>query len=74
MSRRSAGNGAIYELARIIDSFRRELPEDKLTFNVGLVGGGATAELDPDRIRLAGDRQDQHHRRDRRRPRRPSRH
>ena len=40
----SAGNGAIYELARIIDTFRRELPEDKLTFNVGLVGGGATAE------------------------------
>ena len=23
--------------------FRRELPEDKLTFNVGLIGGGATA-------------------------------
>src|SRR3954452_13366629 len=34
-----AGNyGAIYELARIIDEFRRELPEDKLTYNVGLVG------------------------------------
>lgn len=48
----SAGNGAIYELARIIDQFRRELPEDKLTFNVGLVGGGATAKLDDDRIRL----------------------
>jgi glutamate carboxypeptidase len=48
----SAGNGAIYELARIIDSFRRELPEDKLTFNVGLVGGGQTAKLDEGRIRL----------------------
>ncbi len=47
-----SGNGAIYELARIIDSFRSELPEDKLTFNVGLVGGGATAKLDEDRIRL----------------------
>ena len=47
-----AGNGAIYELARIIDTFRRELPEDKLTFNVGLVGGGATARLDEGRIRL----------------------
>ena len=47
-----AGNGAIYELARIIDTFRRELPEDKLTFNVGLVGGGATAKLDEGRIRL----------------------
>jgi len=46
------GNGAIYELARIIDTFRRELPEDKLTFNVGLLGGGATAKLDGGRIRL----------------------
>ncbi len=48
-----SGSGAIYELARIIDSFRRELPEDKLTFNVGLIGGGATAELDSGRIRVA---------------------
>ena len=30
------------KLARIIDAFRRELREDKLTFNVGLIGGGAT--------------------------------
>jgi glutamate carboxypeptidase len=44
--------GAIYELARIVDAFRRELPEDKLTFNVGLVGGGATASMDAGRIRL----------------------
>jgi len=44
--------GAIYELARIIDQFRRELPEDKLTYNVGLVGGGQTATLDEGRIRL----------------------
>jgi glutamate carboxypeptidase len=48
-----AGNyGAIYELARIIDQFRRELPEDKLTYNVGLVGGGQTAKMDEGRIRL----------------------
>jgi len=47
-----AGDGAIYELARIIDTFRRELPQDKLTFNVGLIGGGATARLDEGRIRL----------------------
>jgi glutamate carboxypeptidase len=44
--------GAIYELARIIDQFRRELPEDKLTYNVGLIGGGQTAELDAEKIRL----------------------
>ena len=48
-----AGNyGAIYELARIIDQFRRELPEDKLTYNVGLVGGGQTASLDGGKIRV----------------------
>jgi glutamate carboxypeptidase len=47
------GNGAIYELTRILDAFRRELREDKLTYSVGLVGGGATAELDKDRIRMA---------------------
>ena len=46
------GYGAIYELARIIDQFRRELPEDKLTYNVGLVGGGQTVALDPGKIRL----------------------
>jgi glutamate carboxypeptidase len=46
------GNGAIYELTRILDAFRRELREDKLTYSVGLIGGGATAELDKDRIRI----------------------
>ena len=43
--------GAIYDLARIIDEFRRELPEDKLTYNVGLVAGGQTATLDAGKIR-----------------------
>ena len=44
--------GAIYELARIIDAFRRELPDDRLTYNVGLVGGGQSADLDKGRIRI----------------------
>jgi glutamate carboxypeptidase len=44
--------GAIYELARIIDAFRRELPDDKLTYNVGLVGGGQSAKLDEGKIRV----------------------
>ncbi len=44
--------GANFELARIIDAFRRDLGEDKLTYNVGMVGGGATAEMDQGRIRL----------------------
>ena len=44
--------GAIYELARIIDQFRRELPEERLTYNVGLIGGGQSAAMDAGRIRL----------------------
>ncbi len=45
------GFGAIYELARILDEFRRELPEENLTYNVGLVTGGATAELEDDTLK-----------------------
>ncbi|HEX9965036.1 MAG TPA: M20/M25/M40 family metallo-hydrolase [Allosphingosinicella sp.] len=45
------GNGAIYELARILAAFRAEVPEPNLTFNVGLVVGGTTAGLDKDLIR-----------------------
>lgn len=41
------GYGAIYELARILDSFRRDLPEANLTFNVGVMAGGTPAGLDP---------------------------
>lgn len=39
------GYGAVYELARILDAFRTELPEPGLTFNVGLVLGGSTAQM-----------------------------
>lgn len=39
------GDGAIYALADIISDFRTELPEPNLTFNVGLVLGGAEAVL-----------------------------
>lgn len=42
------GYGAIYELARILDSFRRELREDGLTYSVGIVLGGATANSNSD--------------------------
>jgi glutamate carboxypeptidase len=45
------GDGAIYELTRIISRFRNELPEANLTFNVGLITGGTDAALDPDGIR-----------------------
>lgn len=39
------GYGAVYELARILDQFRTQLPEKGLTFNAGLVLGGSTASL-----------------------------
>lgn len=42
----SAGDGAIYALAKTIAAFRTELPETNLTFNVGLIAGGAEAALD----------------------------
>jgi glutamate carboxypeptidase len=42
------GFGAIYELARILDAFRKELPEEGLTYNVGLILGGATAQMNAD--------------------------
>jgi glutamate carboxypeptidase len=48
-----AGNGAIYELARIIDRFRRDLPEANLTYNVGLIAGGATETSDAEGIRAS---------------------
>jgi glutamate carboxypeptidase len=40
------GYGAIYELARILDAFRTQLPEPYLTYNVGLVLGGTAINLD----------------------------
>jgi glutamate carboxypeptidase len=42
------GYGAIYELSRILDAFRRDLPEDGLTYSVGLILGGGTAQLNQD--------------------------
>ena len=42
------GYGAIYELTRILDAFRNQLPEEGLTYNVGLILGGATAEINHD--------------------------
>jgi glutamate carboxypeptidase len=44
------GDGAVYELARILDAFRKELREPGLTYNVGLVLGGATATMNANGI------------------------
>ena len=41
------GYGANYELVRILDAFRRELPEPNLTVNAGLMVGGTPATLEP---------------------------
>jgi glutamate carboxypeptidase len=46
------GCGAIYEMARILDAFRRELPEPNLTYNVGVVAGGTPAAIDADGFRV----------------------
>ena len=46
-----AGDGAIYELARIVATFRKDLPEPNLTFNVGLIAGGQSAAFDADGVR-----------------------
>src|SRR5271165_504317 len=44
------GYGAIYELTRILDAFRTQLPEQYLTFNVGMVLGGTSVHIDKDGI------------------------
>ncbi len=47
----TSGDGAIYEMARILSRFRSELPEPNLTFNVGMIVGGSSAELDDQLVR-----------------------
>ncbi len=54
----SMGDGAIFELARIISAFRNELPEPNLTFNVGLVGGGQEATFDASKSRVSASGKD----------------
>jgi len=40
---KNTGSGAIYEAARILNQFHNELQEEYLTFNPGMITGGATA-------------------------------
>jgi glutamate carboxypeptidase len=47
------GDGAINELTRILAAFRKELPEQNLTFNTGLIAGGTTAAFDAAGIRAS---------------------
>ena len=39
-------------MARILDAFRRELPEPNLTFNVGVIAGGTPAAIDEQGFRV----------------------
>jgi glutamate carboxypeptidase len=45
------GDGAIFEMSRILAAFRTELPEPSLTFNVGLLAGGERVDLDAEGVR-----------------------
>ncbi len=47
------GDGAAYELVRILARFRADLPEPNLTFNIGLIASGQELEVDKDGIRAA---------------------
>ena len=47
------GDGAAFELARIIHQFRTQLPEQNLTFNVGVIAAGQEASLDADGVRAS---------------------
>lgn len=42
----NVGAGAIYEMARILNSFYNELPEQNLTFNVATIVGGTEVTFD----------------------------
>jgi glutamate carboxypeptidase len=46
------GDGAAFELVRILHRFRTELPEQNLTFNVGLVAAGQEVNFDNDGVRV----------------------
>ena len=48
-----AGDGAIYAAAKIVNAFREELPEPYLTLNVGLIAGGAEAEVAEDNAHVS---------------------
>jgi glutamate carboxypeptidase len=48
---KSRGDGAVFEMARILTAFRAELPEPSLTFNIGLLAGGERVDIDGERVR-----------------------
>jgi len=49
----SLGYGAAYELVRILDDFRRLLPEPNLTYNIGVMAAGTPATLAPNNYQVS---------------------
>jgi glutamate carboxypeptidase len=47
------GDGAVFEMTRILSAFRTQLPEPSLTFNVGLLAGGERVETDAEGVRAS---------------------
>ncbi len=43
---KNVGAGAIYEMARILNAFYKELPEKNLTFNTATIVGGTAVDFD----------------------------
>jgi len=50
---KNVGAGAIYELARILNAFYNELPEENLTFNVATAVGGTQVTFDDEQSKGA---------------------
>ncbi|OYZ45439.1 MAG: peptidase M20 [Novosphingobium sp. 16-62-11] len=48
-----SGDGAIYAAAKMITALREELPEPYLTLNVGLIAGGAQADVAKDNAHVS---------------------
>ena len=47
------GDGAIYAMARILSAIRAEVPEPNLTLNVGMIAGGAQADIATDQAHVS---------------------
>lgn len=48
----SAGYGAIFEMARILNSWRSDVREENLTFNAGVMGAGTEVTMDEQGLRI----------------------
>lgn len=51
---KEVGSGAIFEASRILYEFYKEIPEQYLTFNPGIIGGGTTVDQNENNIIATG--------------------